>query len=48
MTVDDLLAKWLGTAGGAERANYVMFLSDLCRALGLTEPSPAAGGTLAN
>ncbi len=48
MNVDDLIAKWLGTAGGAERANYVMFLSDLCRALDLPEPSPATGGALAD
>ncbi len=41
MTVDDLLKKWLGKTGGAERANDIMSLSDLCRTLDLPEPEPA-------
>ena len=42
MTLDDLLTKWLGKQGGAERANYQMFLTELTLALGL--PSPDAKG----
>ncbi len=40
------IAKWRNTPGGAERANYVLFLSGLCRALGLDEPDHAQGGVL--
>ena len=40
------IAKWRNTPGGAERANYVLFLSGLCRALGLAEPDHAQGGVL--
>lgn len=46
MTIDALLKKWLGKAGGAERANYQMFLGDFCRALGLPGPEPAGAGVL--
>ncbi|ANY18891.1 hypothetical protein A6F68_00356 [Tsuneonella dongtanensis] len=42
MTVDELLEKWLGKEGGAERANYQMFLTELTIALGL--PTPHAKG----
>ena len=42
MNLDQLLAKWLGTEGGAERANYQMFLTELTVSLGL--PSPNAKG----
>ena len=40
------IGKWRNTPGGAERANYVLFLSGLCRALGLDEPDHAQGGVL--
>lgn len=46
MTIDALLKKWLGKAGGAERANYQMFLGEFCRALDLPGPEPAAAGVL--
>jgi hypothetical protein len=42
--LDDLLKKWLGTEGGAERANYQMFLTELCQALGLPAPNPKGSG----
>jgi hypothetical protein len=42
MTLDDVCAKWLGSEGGAERANYQMFLTVLAMALGL--PTPDAKG----
>jgi hypothetical protein len=44
MTLDDLLKKWLGKEGGAERANYQMFLTELTQALGLPAPDPKGAG----
>ena len=35
------LARWRRNEGGAERANYVLFLTELCRLLGLPQPDPA-------
>lgn len=42
--LDDLLKKWIGTEGGAERANYQMFLTELCQALDLPTPNPKGSG----
>ncbi|WP_200875616.1 class I SAM-dependent DNA methyltransferase [Hymenobacter sp. IS2118] len=39
MTYPDFLARWQ-TAGGAERANYGLFLQDLCDLLGVPRPDP--------
>ena len=33
MTLAELIARWTGTEGGAERANYQLFLSELTQAL---------------
>ncbi|MBX9797808.1 DNA methyltransferase [Sphingomonas sp.] len=44
MTIDDLLNKWRGTEGGAERANYQMFLTELAQALGVPAPDPKGAG----
>jgi hypothetical protein len=44
VTIDQLLEKWLGTEGGAERANYQMFLTELCQALELPAPDPKGSG----
>ena len=44
VTVDDLLKKWLGKEGGAERANYQMFLTELTQAIGLPTPDPKGSG----
>ena len=44
MSIDDLIAKWLGKEGGAERANYQMFLTELTQALGLPTPDPKGSG----
>ena len=44
MTIADLIARWTGTEGGAERANYQMFLSELTQALGLPLPEPKGMG----
>lgn len=40
------IAKWRNTPGGAERANYVLFLTGLCNALGLEEPEAGRAGVL--
>jgi hypothetical protein len=42
--ISDLLAKWLGREGGAERANYQMFLTELTQALGVSTPDPKGVG----
>ncbi len=44
MTLDDLLRKWLDTEGGAERANYQMFLTEFAQALDLPTPDPKGAG----
>ena len=40
--VDAFIARWDGT-GLAERANYQLFLSELCDVLGVRRPEPATG-----
>lgn len=37
--------RWTDARGGAERANYQMFLSELCEALDLPRPDPASDDT---
>lgn len=44
MTLEQLIARWTGTEGGAERANYQMFLSELTQALDLPSPEPKGAG----
>jgi len=41
MNVEDFIDRWTAREGGAERANYQMFLSDLCDVLGVPRPDPA-------
>jgi len=36
------------SAGGSERANYQLFLTELCELLGLTQPEPAREDTRDN
>lgn len=36
MTVDEFIARWTEREGGAERANYQMFLSELTDVLGVS------------
>ncbi len=42
MTVDEFIARWTAREGGAERANYQMFLSELCDG-DRRRPDPAPG-----
>ena len=46
MTVDELLDKWWGRKGGAERSNFATFVHDLCDALDLPRPGVAEAGKL--
>ena len=46
--IEAFIARWLGREGGQERANYALFLSELCRTLGLPAPDPASARTEAN
>ena len=39
MTYPDFAARWRNS-GGAERANYGLFLQDLCDLLGVPKPDP--------
>ena len=39
--VEEFIARWLGREGGQERANYSMFLTELCSALAIQPPDPA-------
>lgn len=41
MTIDEFIARWTAREGGAERANYQMFLSELCDVLGVSRPDPS-------
>lgn len=39
--VEQFLSTWQGQEGGQERANYALFLTELCDVLGLPHPDPA-------
>lgn len=39
--LEAFVSRWQGRDGGQERANYAMFLHELCDALGLQPPHPA-------
>ncbi len=41
MSIDSFIERWRGLVGGAERADYQMFLAELCDALDLPRPNPA-------
>ena len=42
---DAFIARWQGREGGQERANYALFLSELCDVLGVPHPDPAGATT---
>lgn len=48
MQLEQFLDRWLNKAGGAERANYQLFLSEMCETLDLPRPDPATGGRLSD
>jgi len=39
------IARWQGREGGQERANYALFLTELCETIGLPRPDPADATT---
>lgn len=46
--VEKFIHRWEGQEGGAERANYAMFLSELCDIIGVPRPDPAQATTAEN
>lgn len=48
MNVEQFIDRWKAARGGAERANYQMFLTELCEALDLPRPDPASHATTEN
>jgi SAM-dependent methyltransferase len=42
------IVRWQGREGGQERANYGLFLTELCDVLGVRRPDPAAASTEEN
>lgn len=46
--VDAFIARWAGQEGGQERANYALFLSELCDVLGVERPRPASADHASN
>jgi hypothetical protein len=45
---DAFIARWQGREGGQERANYALFLSELCDVIGVKRPEPASACTKDN
>ena len=41
MDIEAFITRWTAREGGAERANYQMFLSELCEVIGVPRPDPA-------
>jgi hypothetical protein len=46
--VENFIARWQGQTGGAERANYALFLTELCGVLGVEPPQPASAEHINN
>jgi hypothetical protein len=46
--VEQFIDRWKDARGGAERANYQIFLAELCEALNLPRPDPASHQTAEN
>ncbi|MBK8082805.1 MAG: class I SAM-dependent DNA methyltransferase [Devosia sp.] len=40
--IEQFIARWQGREGGAERANYALFLTELCDVLDVPRPDPAS------
>ncbi|EIM75489.1 hypothetical protein A33O_08051 [Nitratireductor aquibiodomus RA22] len=48
MDVEAFIERWTAREGGAERANYAMFITELCDVLGLPHPDVAGSETALN
>lgn len=46
--IEAFIARWQGREGGQERANYALFLSELCDVIGAPRPDPAGATTELN
>ena len=46
--IERFIARWQGREGGQERANYALFLTELCTTLGLPQPDPATSAAEEN
>jgi hypothetical protein len=46
--VERFISRWQGREGGQERANYALFLTELCDLLGLPHPDPASAAHPSN
>lgn len=46
--IEPFIARWQHREGGAERANYAMFLAELCDVLDVPRPDPAAATSADN
>ncbi len=46
--LETFITRWQANRGGQERANYALFLSELCDVLGVTRPDPAGPDTAMN
>ena len=47
-SIDQFISKWQDTEGGQERANYALFLTELCQILEVPSPDPAGATTETN
>jgi len=46
--VEQFIGRWQGREGGQERANYALFLTQLCDVLGVAQPDPTSAVTEEN
>src|SRR6185312_13847266 len=46
--VKDFISRWSDREGGQERANYSLFLTELCDVLGVAHPDPAEASSELN
>jgi len=45
MDIEQFITRWTAGEGGQERANYALFLTELCSVLGVSPPDPAGTAT---
>jgi hypothetical protein len=48
LNLDSFIARWANLEGGAERANYALFLTELCDVIDVPRPDPASAVTEKN
>lgn len=48
LRAEAFIRRWTATIGGAERANYALFLTELCDLVGVERPNPAGADTEKN